>query len=103
MYRTTGSNARVRITCPDGCGIESQPDWLDIAEASVNGAEIIYSLTLNDRDVTGVPDDKGTVTFYNKKNKLPENGHHCTIAGCRAQTGFLANHRRQRFHRCDRG
>ena len=67
LYRTTGSNAHVRITCPDGTEVESKPDWLDVAIDRQNGAETIYSFTLNDRDITGVPEDKGTVTFRNKK------------------------------------
>lgn len=67
LYRTTGSNAHVRITCPDGTEVESKPDWLDVAIDKQNGAETIYSFTLNDRDITGVPEDKGTVTFRNKK------------------------------------
>ena len=67
LYRTTGSNAHVRITCPDGTEVESKPDWLDVSIERQNGAETIYSFTLNDRDITGVPEDKGTVTFRNKK------------------------------------
>ena len=67
LYRITGSNAHVRITCPDGSEVESKPDWLDVAVYKQSGAETTYSFTLNDRDVTGVTDDKGTVVFYNKK------------------------------------
>ena len=67
LYRITGSNAHVRITCPDGSEVESKPDWLDVAVYKQSGAETIYSFTLNDRDVTDVADDKGTVVFYNKK------------------------------------
>lgn len=69
LYRTTGSKAHVRITCPDGTEVESKPNWIDLAIDKQNGAETIYLLTLNDRDITGVPDDKGTVTFRNKKAK----------------------------------
>ena len=47
--------------------MESKPDWLDVAVYKQSGAETTYSFTLNDRDVTGVTDDKGTVVFYNKK------------------------------------
>ena len=67
LYRITGSNAHVRITCPDGSEVESKPDWLDVAVYKQSGAETTYSFTLNDRDVSGVTDDKGTVVFYNKK------------------------------------
>ena len=67
LYRITGSNAHVRITCPDGSEVDSKPDWLDVAVYKQSGAETIYSFTLNDRDVTDVADDKGTVVFYNKK------------------------------------
>ncbi len=67
LYRITGSNAHVRITCPDGSEVDSKPDWLDVAVYKQSGAETTYSFTLNDRDVTGVTDDKGTVVFYNKK------------------------------------
>lgn len=67
LYRITGSNAHVRITCPSGSEVESKPDWLDVAVYKQSGAETTYSFTLNDRDVTGVTDDKGTVVFYNKK------------------------------------
>ena len=67
LYRITGSNAHVRITCPDGSEVESKPDWLDVAVYKQSGAETTYSFTLNDRDVTDVADDKGTVVFYNKK------------------------------------
>ena len=67
LYRITGSNAHVRITCPDGSEVESKPDWLDVAVYKQSGAETTYSFTLNDRDVTGIADDKGTVVFYNKK------------------------------------
>ena len=67
LYRITGSNAHVRITCPDGTGVESKPDWLDVAIERQNGAETIYSFTLNNRDITGVPEDKGIVTFRNSK------------------------------------
>ena len=67
LYRITGSNAHVRITCPDGSEVESKPEWLDVAVYKQSGAETTYSFTLNDRDVTGVTDDKGTVVFYNKK------------------------------------
>ena len=67
LYRITGSNAHVRITCPDGSEEESKPDWLDVAAYKQSGAETTYSFTLNDRDVSGVTDDKGTVVFYNKK------------------------------------
>lgn len=67
LYRITGSNAHVRITCPDGSEVECKPDWLDVAVYKQSGAETTYSFTLNDRDVTGVTDDKGTVVFYNKK------------------------------------
>lgn len=67
LYRIIGSNAHVRITCPDGSEVESKPDWLDVAVYKQSGAETTYSFTLNDRDVTGVTDDKGTVVFYNKK------------------------------------
>ena len=74
LYRITGSNAHVRITCPDGSEVESKPDWLDVAVYKQSGAETTYSFTLNDRDVTGVTDDKGTVVFYNKKaNDLKTN------------------------------
>lgn len=38
LYRTTGSNAHVRITCPDGTEVESKPDWLDVAIDKQNGA-----------------------------------------------------------------
>ena len=47
--------------------MESKPDWLDVAVYKQSGAETTYSFTLNDRDVSGVTDDKGTVVFYNKK------------------------------------
>ena len=67
LYRITGSNAHVRITCPDGSEVESKPDWLDVAVYKQSGAETTYSFTLNDRDVSGVTDDNGTVVFYNKK------------------------------------
>lgn len=67
LYRITGSNAHVRITCPDGSEVDSKPDWLDVAVYKQSGAETTYSFTLNDRDVTDVADDKGTVVFYNKK------------------------------------
>lgn len=67
LYRITGSNAHVRITCPDGSEVESKPEWLDVAVYKQSGAETTYSFTLNDRDVSGVADDKGTVVFYNKK------------------------------------
>lgn len=67
LYRITGSNAHVRITCPDGSEVECKPDWLDVAVYKQSGAETTYSFTLNDRDVSGVTDDKGTVVFYNKK------------------------------------
>lgn len=74
LYRITGSNAHVRITCPDGSEVESKPDWLDVDVYKQSGAETTYSFTLNDRDVTGVTDDKGTVVFYNKKaNDLKTN------------------------------
>ena len=74
LYRITGSNAHVRITCPDGSEVDSKPDWLDVAVYKQSGAETIYSFTLNDRDVTDVADDKGTVVFYNKKaNDLKTN------------------------------
>ena len=69
LYRTTGSKAHVRITCPDGTEVESKPDWIDLAIDKQNGAETIYLLTLNNRDITDVPDDKGTVTFRNSKAK----------------------------------
>ena len=55
---------------PDGTEVESKPDWLDVAIDKQNGAETIYSFTLNDRDITGVPEDKGTVTFRNKKQAI---------------------------------
>ena len=67
LYRITDSNAHVRITCPDGSEVESKPEWLDVAVYKQSGAETTYSFTLNDRDVSGVTDDKGTVVFYNKK------------------------------------
>lgn len=70
LYRITGSNAHVRITCPDGSEVDSKPDWLDVAVYKQSGAETIYSFTLNDRDVTDVADDKGTVVFYNKKRTI---------------------------------
>lgn len=57
------------ITCPDGTEVESKPDWIDVTIDKQNGAETIYLLTLNDRDITGVPDDKGTVIFRNSKAK----------------------------------
>lgn len=69
LYRTTGSKAHVRITCPDGTEVESKPDWIDVTIDKQNGAETIYLLTLNNRDITGVPDDKGTVIFRNSKAK----------------------------------
>lgn len=69
LYRTTDSKAHVRITCPDGTEVESKPDWIDVTIDKQNGAETIYLLTLNDRDITGVPDDKGTVIFRNSKAK----------------------------------
>ena len=74
LYRITGSNAHVRITCPDGSEVKSKPEWLDVDVYKQSGAETTYSFTLNDRDVTGVTDDKGTVVFYNKKaNDLKTN------------------------------
>lgn len=69
LYRITESNAHVRITCPDGVEVESQPDWLDVDIYKQNGSEIIYSFTLNNRDVTDVTENKGTVVFRNKKDK----------------------------------
>lgn len=68
LYRITKSNAHVRITCPDGVKVESKPEWLDVDIFKQNGSEIIYSFTLNNRDVTDVNENKGTVVFQNKKN-----------------------------------
>ena len=67
LYRTTASNAHVRITCPDGAEVDSKPDWLDVTIYKQTGAETIYSFTLNNRDIADVPEDKGIVTFRNNK------------------------------------
>lgn len=66
LYRITGSQAQVRINCPDGIKLESKPDWLDVQVSAAVGALTTSTLTLNNRDAV-VADNKGIVTFSNKK------------------------------------
>lgn len=66
VYRITGSRTQVKITCPDGVDMESKPDWLDVTQTSQTGAETVFDLVLNNRDIV-VPGNQGTVVFHNKK------------------------------------
>ena len=66
VYRITGSRTQVKITCPDGVDIESKPDWLDVTQASQSGAETVFALVLNNRDIN-VTGNQGTIVFHNKK------------------------------------
>lgn len=56
IYRITDSRASVRITCPD---------WVDVTEESRSGADIIYAVTLNERDTK---ETAGKVVFGNEKH-----------------------------------
>ena len=66
VYRITGSRAQVKITCPDGVDIESKPNWLDVTQASQTGADTVFDLVLNNRDID-VTGNQGTIVFNNKK------------------------------------
>ncbi|MEY8612834.1 hypothetical protein AALM74_27085, partial [Parabacteroides segnis] len=66
VYRITGSRTLVKITCPDGVDMESKPDWLDVTQASQAGAETVFELALNNRDIE-VAGNRGTIVFHNKK------------------------------------
>ena len=65
LYRITDSHAKVRITCPDGAVLKSKPDWVDVTEESRSGADIIYVMTLNERDTD---ETAGKVIFGNEKH-----------------------------------
>ena len=65
VYRITDSEVKIKFLCPDGVEVESKPDWLTV-NAEENGAETIFTVVLNDRDITLVG-DSGTIVFHNKK------------------------------------
>ncbi|WP_455638912.1 hypothetical protein [Parabacteroides sp.] len=66
LYKTTGSNVKIQLTCPDGVTLKSKPDWLDADEPLVSGTESTYTFTLNDRSTT---DTQGEVLFCSAKNE----------------------------------
>ncbi|MCC8172725.1 MAG: hypothetical protein LIP00_13315 [Parabacteroides sp.] len=63
VYRITDSEVKIKFVCPDGVEVESKPDWLDITSEE-NGIETIFTVVLNDRDIT---DATGVIVFHNKK------------------------------------
>lgn len=65
IYRITDSRASVRITCPDGAVLKNKPDWVEVTEESRSGADIIYIVTLNERDTD---ETEGKVVFGNEKH-----------------------------------
>ncbi|MFV0580725.1 MAG: beta strand repeat-containing protein [Parabacteroides gordonii] len=67
VYRITGSRAQVKMNCPDDVVLKSKPAWLDVKKVSQGGAETVYELELNDRDVV-VDNNRGTVSFNNQKS-----------------------------------
>ena len=67
VYRITGSRAQVKMNCPDDVVLKSKPAWLDVKKVSQGGAETVYELELNDRDVV-VDSNRGTVSFNNQKS-----------------------------------
>lgn len=67
VYRITGSRAQVKMNCPDDVVLKSKPAWLDVKKVSQGGAETVYELVLNDRDVV-VDNNRGTIVFYNQKS-----------------------------------
>lgn len=66
VYRITDSRTQVKITCPDGVEVESKPTWLDVTQASQSGAETVFDLVLNNRDVV-VDGNQSSIVFHNKK------------------------------------
>ena len=67
VYRITGSRAQVKMNCPDDVVLKSKPAWLDVKKVSQGGAETVYELELNNRDVV-VDNNRGTVSFNNQKS-----------------------------------
>ncbi|MCC8171553.1 MAG: hypothetical protein LIP00_07155 [Parabacteroides sp.] len=63
VYRITDSEVKIKFLCPDGVEVESKPDWLTV-NTEENGIETIFTVVLNDRDIT---DATGTIVFHNKK------------------------------------
>jgi len=74
MYRVLDSKVKVKVSCPHGIHIASQPDWLDVTAIETDLPFTTYEISLkaNSRD-TEVIDNKGTITFQNEQEAEQQN------------------------------